>query len=279
MIIDCHTHIGRSGNIMAATDQLLYSMDQSGIDKAFVFAGALGACPTDYMLAQIAPHKDRLYGVAGVHPPDLVYGDGAGYLIKSYNRRAIIDAEVKVLQELYTSGQIVAAKFYLGYDHYYPNQIPQYLKGLEKVGCPAIFHCGDCLNSVKKAKLKYAQPLGVDDVAVDYPGMNFIIAHIGNPFCTDTAAVCYKNENVYTDISGFVYGNFSDRDRKSFKKVIDSFLDITGSGDKLLFGTDWPISNQQSYLDCLRNDIGSGLTPEYLTSNTIRAFKLNDAQD
>ncbi len=263
MLIDCHTHIGRNEHINSTVDVLLKSMDAARIDKSFVFAGALNACPTDFMLGQIAPYRDRLYGVAGVHPKILFDG---------YSRRAI--DEIKYLTDLYESKQIVAAKFYLGYDHYYPNQIGNYLEALERVGCPVIFHCGDCLNSVKKAKLKYAHPLNVDDVATDYPGINFIIAHMGNPFIVDTAAVCYKNDNVYTDISGFVYGDFSYQDKKNFKKVLQTYLEIVGDGSKLLFGTDFPISNQKSYLDCLYNDIGLGLTPEFLSTNVVKAFKL-----
>lgn len=259
MIIDCHTHIGRNEHIKANTKELLSSMDKANIDKAFVFAGALNACPTDFMLEQIAPHKDRLLGVAGVHP---------------FDRDAQLAAnEIDSLQQMFLSKQIVAAKFYLGYDHYYPNEIGHYLSALEEVGCPAIFHCGDCLNSVKKAKLKYAHPLGVDDVAVDYPKMNFIIAHIGYPWVRDTAEVCYKNDNVYTDISGFVYGEFKGLDQIRFKQNIVEFLSISSS-DKLLFGTDWPISDQKSYLRALDDSFSETMTAQYLTRNVQKAFNL-----
>lgn len=115
---------------------------------------------------------------------------------------------------MYKSGEIVAVKFYTGYDHYMPNgeQVRYALNGLNKAKCPAIFHMGDCLSSVHRAKLKYAHPLHIDDIAVDYPNVNFIIAHMGYPWVRDTAEVCYKNKNVFTDISGFVYGQFTKDD-------------------------------------------------------------------
>ncbi len=265
MVIDAHVHLGRNENISASVDELLKSMDQATIDKALVFAGALNACPNEYMLEQIAPHKDRLYGVAAAHPLDP----------KNETMRDIQLDAIK-LARWFQEEKIVAVKFYTGYDHYYPNNMKDnddYLMELEGVGCPAIFHCGDCLCTVQNAKLKYAHPLGIDDVAVDYPKMNFIIAHMGFPWHRDAAEVCYKNPNVYADISGFVYGEFSDNDKIKFKKVLEEFIEICPA-NKLLFGTDWPISNQQSYLDCLRNDIGMGLTPEFLTQNTVKAFNI-----
>jgi len=252
MIIDCHTHIGRNEHILASADQLLHSMDKSGIDKSLVFAGSLNDAPNKWLLQQIAAHKDRLYGVAAYRPDDVT---------------------AQQLVDWYLDKKIVAVKFYTGYDHYYPYQISYVLSELEKVGCPAIFHCGDCLNSVKKAKLKYAHPLGIDDVAVDFPKMNFIIAHIGFPWHRDAAEVCYKNDNVYADISGFVYGEFNGMDKIKFKKTINEFLDISSSG-KLLFGTDFPISNQKSYLNAIDDCYGEALTAQALTKNVKKVFKL-----
>lgn len=266
MIIDCHTHIGRNEHIRATAKELLDSMDKSGIDKSLVFAGDLNDCPNEWMLEQIAPHRDRLLGVAAIHPMRLKFGKLAPM--------SELQDESKRLTDLYAAGKIVACKFYTGYDHYFPQDkcIEDFLMDLEDVGCPAIFHCGDCLNSVKKAKLKYAHPLGVDDVAVDYPDMNFIIAHMGYPWQRDAAEVCYKNDNVYSDISGYVYGEFSESDKIKFKQTISEFLSIS-SADKLLFGTDWPISNQKSYiktLDWLEQD----LSAQTLTNNIKKAFNL-----
>jgi predicted TIM-barrel fold metal-dependent hydrolase len=253
MVIDCHTHLGRNQHINANAKQLLESMDKAGIEKALVFAGELSDCPNKWMLEQIAPHKDRLLGVAAYHLSS-----------------ARPDIE---LIDLYGEGKIVAVKFYTGYDHYIPADVSGTLSRLEQVGCPAIFHMGDCLNSVKKAKLKYANPLLIDDVAVDFPNMNFIIAHMAFPWQREAAEVCYKNDNVYTDVSGFVYDTFKETDRIRFKKVVNEVLDIASS-DKLLFGTDWPIANQASYIDALDNVYGELMTPQSLTQNIERAFNL-----
>ncbi len=262
MIIDCHTHLGRNEHITASVKELLESMDEAGIDKSLVFAGDLNDAPNNWVLEQVKSHHDRLKVVAAAHP-------------LKWASYAEVERDASKLADLYQAADIVAVKFYTGYDHYLPSDrvAGAYLSHLEDVGCPAIFHMGDCLNSVKKAKLRFANPMNIDDVAVDYPKMNFIIAHMAYPFQREAAEVCYKNANVYTDISGFVYDDFKESDRIKFKKVINEVLDIS-STDKLLFGTDWPIANQASYIDALDNCFGELLTPQSLTQNIVRAFNL-----
>ncbi len=271
MIIDSHTHLGRNEHIKANVGGLLESMDGSKIDKSLVFAGELNGLSTHQMLEEIKPHCDRLYGVASWN---------FDWPLSPLTPVGMWQDEY--LSKLYQAGDIVAVKFYTGYYHKMPSDLSFALETLNKIGCPAIFHCGDCLNSVKCAKLKYAHPLNIDEVAVDYPNMNFIIAHIGYPWVKDTAEVCYKNKNVFTDISGFVYGEFNKDDVGKFGKTLQEFLDIADS-NKLLFGTDWPIASQRSYLETLDYlaNIAPSLkmseifSPQYMTQNTIKAFNLN----
>jgi uncharacterized protein len=235
MIIDCHTHLGKNSHITATAPNLIASMEQAGIDKSLVFAGRLNGISNEEMLEAIAPYPDKLYGVAAYHR-----FDEQGVLCTK--------KEVDKLASLYQEKKIVAVKFYTGYEHFYPADVNWELSLLEEVGCPVIFHSGDCLNSVKHAKLKYAHPLAIDDVANEHPKMNLVIAHMGFPWVVDAAEVCSKNDNVYSDCSGFVYGKFSSLDYGKFDKTLRQFYDIV-TPSKLLFGTDWPISDQGTYLE------------------------------
>lgn len=262
MVIDCHTHLGRNEHVNATVDQLLQSMDKAKIDQALVFGCDFNDCPNNYLLSELKSHRDRLKPVAAIHP-------------HKWTDEKFLEKNASDIATMYQSADIVAVKFYTGYDHYYPYspECRAYLEHLDDVGCPVIFHMGDCLCSINHAKLKYSQPLGVDEVAVDYPNINFIIAHMGFPWHQTAAEVCYKNKNVYSDISGFVYGDFSVSDERKFRKVIGEFLDIAES-DKLLFGTDWPISSQQSYVKILNSNFEEFMSPETLTLNVKKAFKL-----
>lgn len=262
MIVDCHTHIGRNAHINATPEQLLRSMDKAGIDKSLVFAGRLNDCPNEYLMKAIRPYPDRLRGVACCH-----IGDEDGD---------------KLLIELVESHVVAAVKFYLGYDHWYPNDhgIYDILEILQDTGVPAIFHCGDCLASIRKAKLKYAHPLGIDDPAVDFPRLKIIIAHMGYPWHRDAGQVVYKNKNVYADISGFVYGDFTWNDTVKFEETLNEFVDVAGDAKKLLFGSDWPVCNQDSYIKVMTRMIDHASSDQDRTdkynilSNGKRIFEL-----
>ncbi len=270
MIIDSHVHLGTNENISASVGQLLLSMDSAGIDKALVFAGRVGGCSNKYLMEQIKPYKDRLYGVASI---------SIGRYWSAYRG---FPSEINSDKDMSKNDMLdtldvgaVGIKLYTGYEHYSPNSdaVKSILELIKDKNKPVIFHAGDCLNACEKAKLRYCQPIDVDDVAVDYPNNKFIISHLGNPWIKDTAQVCYKNKNVYADISGFVYGSFSLKDQILFKKSLNKFLEICPS-DKLLFGTDWPISDQSSYINVLNSSFGEVLSAQYLSGNVMKVFNL-----
>jgi predicted TIM-barrel fold metal-dependent hydrolase len=267
MIIDSHTHLGRNNHILANADELLASMDQAKIDRALVYAGEINDCSNKWLMEQTKNHRDRLLPVASVSLEKVPI---------AYGMTGTNTDDMSVWDMLETIHQgAVAIKLYTGYEHFSPNSpiVNNVLHYAEREKKPVIFHTGDCLSSVKHAKLKYAQPLDIDEVAVDHPNLNIIIAHMGYPWFHTAAEVCYKNKNVFSDMSGFVYGSFEGLDSVKFKHAVNEFIDIAGT-DKLLFGTDWPISNQKSYVDTLDDLYGETLTVQYLSRNTERAFNL-----
>jgi hypothetical protein len=156
--------------------------------------------------------------------------------------------------------QIHALKFYPGYEYFFPydRKLRPYLRLLADHGRPAIFHSGDTFSKVHAAKLKYAHPLHIDELATDLPDLNIIIAHVGYPWVIDAGEVCYKNKNVYVDCSGFVYGEFSADSEAHFKDVVAQYVRIAATDERILFGTDWPISDQSSYVGVCRRVFGAG---------------------
>ena len=86
-----------------------------------------------------------------------------------------------------------------------------------KYHLPVIFHTGD--NWSTTAKVKYAHPLRMDEVAVDHPEVRFVLAHFGNPWLIDAAEVVFKNPNVWADLSGLFVGS---------DKEIQDLLDAAG---------------------------------------------------
>jgi predicted TIM-barrel fold metal-dependent hydrolase len=138
---------------------------------------------------------------------------------------------------------------------------------------PVMIHSGDTYTPT--GKVKFAHPLHVDEVAVDHPGVNLIICHIGNPWIRDCMEVVYKNKNVYTDISGLVLGDFSDRFEQYMSKQLQDMLVYGVEPDKVLFGTDWPISSMESYMEFMEElKIPERDKRKILCDNSAHLFKL-----
>ncbi len=241
MIIDSHTHIGFGNLLNASVSDLLISMKRAHIDKACVYAGVLNNCSTQRLLKELESYPDILYPIGSFSP----------FTVTKY--------DIKNCELLLKQKKIHGIKFYPGYEYFYPSdkKIRPLLKLLVQYNKPAIFHSGDTYNVAGGAKLKYAHPLHIDELAVEMPDLKIVIAHLGYPWIVDAAEVCYKNKNVYTDTSGFVYGIFYKEDAVMYKELLDTFVDICSSWDKVLFGTDWPLPDQRSYVRVIRTLAGS----------------------
>ncbi|MEK7545866.1 MAG: amidohydrolase family protein [Patescibacteria group bacterium] len=259
MIIDAHTHIHLDPGVNGQEiKDLLAAMDDAGIDKAAVFAAPINGLTTERVLAETEPYRDRLFVVGSVSP-----------LMYAFRRTP------DTVEEWLASGRVRALKFYTGYEHFYPadERLRPYLELLVKHGRPAIFHMGDLYDKIRGARLKYSHPLHVDDLAADMPDLKIIIAHVGYPWVIDAAEVCYKNKNVYADCSGFVYGAFDLRSQERFRKVWREFDEITESSGKMLFGSDWPISDMRGYVELIAQLAGSQREPVF-SGNAENLFGL-----
>ena len=80
-------------------------------------------------------------------------------------------------------------------------------------------------------RLKYSNPMYMDDVAVDFPGLKIILAHPSFPWQEEALAVAQHKPNVYIDLSGWSPKYFPD----ILVRYCNSIL-----RKKVLFGSDWP---------------------------------------
>lgn len=185
-----------------------------------------------------------------------------------------VEAELKL-------GRVVALKCYLGYLHFEPAH-PNYRRYYELAAhfkIPVVFHTGDTYSP--EAKLKYAHPLGVDEVAVDHRDTKFIMAHLGNPWTLDAAEVIYKNLNVWADLSGLVVG---DGLEPSEGEHFDALNDIanrvraafryTERPNRFVFGTDWPLIPIAPYAEFVRQIIPAVHHAQVFEENARVVFKL-----
>jgi hypothetical protein len=167
--------------------------------------------------------------------------------------------DVARLEDGLASRRYRCIKIYLGYVHQYAfdrNYEPAY-ELAEKYHVPVVFHTGD--TDSQWAKLKYADPLTVDEVAVDHPKVTFVLAHAGNPWIESAAEVAYKNPNVYLDGSAFLIGDLKQTAPKQIEtylvKPVRWIFNYIGDPTKLMFGTDWPLTDIGPYLEAFKRAI------------------------
>jgi predicted TIM-barrel fold metal-dependent hydrolase len=190
-------------------------------------------------------------------------------------------AHLQRVERQLQSGKVKALKGYLGYLYYGPDS-PAYARYYElaaRYQIPFIFHTGD--NYSEKAKVKYAHPLLVDEVAVEYRDVKFVMAHFGNPWITDAAEVVYKNENVWADLSGLLVGDervFDDLARRGIlRRTVERIkqgIEFTDRPDKFLYGTDWPLAPMRVYRDFVRHLFPAEFHQAIFHDNAKALFKL-----
>lgn len=121
-------------------------------------------------------------------------------------------------------------KVYPPYQHHYPNDarmFPLYAKAQE-LGLALLVHTGSSV--FKAARIKYADPLLLDDVAIDFPQLPILLAHCGRPFWYAQAFwMARRHENVFLELSGL-----------PAQKLLDYFPRLEEIHQKVVYGSDWP---------------------------------------
>ena len=88
-------------------------------------------------------------------------------------------------------------------------------------------------------RLKYSNPMAVDDVAAEFPGLDIILAHPSFPWQEEALAVAVHKPNVYIDLSGW--------SPKYFPEILVQYIN-TRLRDKMLFGSDYPLITPDRWL-------------------------------
>jgi predicted TIM-barrel fold metal-dependent hydrolase len=176
------------------------------------------------------------------------------FAIGAMDPRRSNSAHLRAVEEELKTGRVKALKGYLGYLHFGPDHAGYrgYYELAERFRLPVIFHTGDTYSPL--AKLKYAHPLVVDDVAVDHPRVKFVLAHVGNPWMIEAAEVVYKNVNVWTDVSGLTVGDaeaFAAPERRQALEDVLANLQkafrYAERPNRFLYGSDWPLAPLSVY--------------------------------
>ncbi len=278
-MIDTHLHVvppglpgtGPLSKLLEArpqvvAEELLLQMREAGVEAAL----AMGCVPDS---------PDDPLGVAGTlavaaHVPGL-------HAVGVADPRRTDRDHLRRVEAVLDAGRVRALKVYLGYLHFPPDHCGYrpYYELAERFRLPVIFHTGDTYSHA--AKLRFAQPLPLDDVAVDHPKVNFVLAHFGNPWLIDAAAVVYKNCNVWADLSGLVVGDASDFAVPEWRETLEDAGAALAKAfryaerpNRFLYGSDWPLAPMAAYRDFIAAAIPAVFHPQIFEENAGMLFKI-----
>jgi hypothetical protein len=140
----------------------------------------------------------------------------------------------------------------------------------EKSGLPILFHQG--ASPIRQAPLRYTYPLVTDEVALRFPELRIVMAHMGHPWGRETVAIIRKHPHVYADVSSIYLRPWV---------CYESLLYATewGTPHKLLLGSDFPIANTAEAIAGLRrvNDILDGTRMPRIPNEVIERIIHADA--
>jgi predicted TIM-barrel fold metal-dependent hydrolase len=166
-------------------------------------------------------------------------------------------------------------KFHPSVQGFYPNDRKAYTlyEAIAEAGLPALFHTGQTGAGAGTPggmgiRLKYSNPMYLDDVAADFPDMPIILAHPSFPWQDEALAVASHKPNVYIDLSGW--------SPKYFPANLVQYAN-TLLKDRVLFGSDYPLLTPDRWLkDFAQLSIKPEVRPRILKDNAVRLLKLTE---
>jgi uncharacterized protein len=136
---------------------------------------------------------------------------------------------------------------------------------------PVIFHTGHSgigtgMPGGGGVRLKYGNPMDIDDVAVDFPNMPIVLAHPSFPWQDEAISICLHKPQVYIDLSGW--------SPKYFSPTLVQYAN-TLLKHKMLFGSDFPLIKPDRWLaDFEKIAIRDEVRPLILKENAVRLLRL-----
>src|SRR5437868_2132498 len=255
-LIDDASHAGVK-DILESPESVVRYLDEQGVERVccinYVSPDVMGFTRevNDWVAAFTKDHRDRLLPVGSVNPlHELNVRDEI---------RRVLDLGIRMIK-IHPLHQLFSPNAYRGELW----QLAEIYRECETRGVPVMFHTGTSI--FPRARNVFADPMPVDDVAIDFPKLNIILAHAGRPLYGETAVfLARRHANVHLDLSGIP--------PKALPRYVPRLAQIA---DKVLWGTDWPAPGVVSPGVNVEEFRGLGLGAEVerkvLSQNASRLF-------
>ena len=153
---------------------------------------------------------------------------------------------VRAAKRLIAEHGVQGFKFHPNLQAFFPNDRAAYplYEVIAEAGLPALFHTGHSgigsgVPGGGGIRLKYSNPMHVDDVAADFPELKIVLAHPSFPWQDEAISVCLHKPNVWIDLSGW--------SPKYFPPILIQYAN-TLLRRKMLFGSDFPMITPDRWL-------------------------------
>jgi predicted TIM-barrel fold metal-dependent hydrolase len=181
---------------------------------------------------------------------------------------------VRAAKRLIAEYKVKGFKFHPTVQEFYPNDRLAYplYEVIAEAKLPALFHTGQTgmgagTRGGSGLRLKYSNPLYLDDVAADFPDMPIVLAHPSFPWQEEALSVATHKPQVFIDLSGW--------SPKYFPPILVQYAN-TLLKDKVLFGSDYPVISPEKWIEEFdRLAIKPEVRPLILKQNAAKLLGLN----
>lgn len=279
--IDIHTHVEVDGHGHHAYDDVLVEATAKYFKMAPDIVASVDAVAEYYRqrhTAAVVFTVDARHGMR--HTPNSIEALVAG---AARNNDVLIPfgsvdphdgrRAVHRVHELVGDHGVKGFKFHPSMQAFEPNDRAYYpiYHAIAEAGVPALFHTGQTgmgsgLPGGHGIKLRYSDPMLLDDVAADFPELTIVMAHPAVPWVDEQIAIATHKSNVYIDLSGWSPKYFPPQLVHAMTRQLRT---------KVLFGTDYPyiqIDRWRRDFDTL--DVDPDVLPLIYKHNALRVLRL-----
>lgn len=261
MIVDVHTHTPTHVGEVPIAEKRTYSGWHSGAPVNTTngyqdYVDGMEAAEVSIVFNIHVPDTERFSGVPG--DASRINEDTADFVAQDSRRIGFMSIDPMRYDWSEEMDKCVALglkgiKLGANYQRFDPlsrEALGMYAKA-QTLALPILFHTG--ASPVSEAPLAYAHPMVTDEVAIRFPDLKIVMAHVGHPWVRETIVIIRKHPNVIADCSAIYTRPWM---------VYEALLMATEWGvmDKLVFGSDFPITTPAYAMERLRavNDILEG---------------------
>ncbi len=264
MIVDCHTQVWNSQAPLGEATPLVRTVRADErhhleaadpVDKAIVLAfksSYLRAeIPNRFVAEYVRRHSGKMVGFAGIDPLDRDWVE-----------------ELRIAQgELNLKGVVVSPAL----QNFHPadTRAMNLYAECARRNMPVLFDLG---HRSPVAKMEFAQPLLLDEVAQAFPNLRIVMARLGHPWVDQTVVLLGKHANMYANVAGLLPQPWL-----SYSALLAAYE--YGVMDKLLFGSDFPYRSPAACIEALYtvNQFSHGSSLPSIPREQLRGVVERDA--